>query len=391
MAENTKTRIVHAGRDPQQYKGAVNTPVVRTSTILFESYEELRNADGGENIRRTYGRHGTDTRFDLENQLAKLQGTEAAFLLPSGLSAVTFALIATLSHGDHVLVADCVYGPTRLFCNTELKRMGIEVTYFDPMIGAGIEALFKPNTKVVYLESPGSITFEVQDVPTIAKIAHQKGAVVLADQTWATPIADYLPGLGIDVIIQSLTKYASGHSDVVMGAVLASGDVAKKLDNCHKHYGYAVSPDDCYLMARGLRTIGVRLEQQEKNALALAEWFSKRPETLKLLHPAYPSCPGHEFWKRDMKNSCGLFAVLLKPYTDEAVAAMLNGLHYFPMGFSWGGYESLMLHLNPSYARTATKWDAGAGTLLRVHAGVEAVEDLIADLEAGFQRLNNAA
>lgn len=390
---NRRTQLVHSGRHPEQHKGAVNTPVVRTSTILFKDYAEYDAAENGyfraganEVRRHTYGRHGTDTRHDLEDQLAALAGAERTFLCPSGLSAVTFALMSVLKPGDHLLMVDTAYGPTRAFCDKELKRLGIDVTYYDPMAGAGIAHLFRETTRAVYVESPGSITFEVQDIPAIAEVAHRNNIAVLADDTWGTFLAPSVLGLGVDIAIQSLTKYAGGHSDILMGSVSASGAWVKQLERTYKLYGYSVSPDDCYLVQRGMRTLAVRLEQQEKNGLALAEWLRTHPKTQALLHPAFPSCPGHEHWKRDIGRSCGLFAIIVPPCTEAGLANLLDNMRYFAMGFSWGGYESLMIPLNPANARTATRWPH-EGQLLRIHAGLEHVDDLIADLDAGLKRL----
>jgi cysteine-S-conjugate beta-lyase len=385
-----QTQLAHLGRHPRHHKGAVNTPVVRTSTILFDDYASYLASETGKATGVTYGRHGTDTRHHLETTLATLDGMEKAFLLPSGVSAITFALSAFVQPGDHILMVDSVYGPTRLYCDRELKRLGVEVTYYDPLIGAGIEDLFRETTRLVFTESPGSVTFEVQDIPAIAKVAHRNNALVLEDNTWATPLAPTPAGLGVDVIIHSLTKYACGHSDVLMGGVTASGAAAKTLEKHYKLMGHAVSPDDCYFISRGLRTLAVRVKEQEQTALRLAEWFAARPETLRVLHPAFASCPGHEFWKRDIGQSCGLFAAVIKPYSEDSLANMLDNMKYFAMGYSWGGYESLLIPLNPAPFRTATRWPED-GVLLRVHAGLEAPQDLIEDLEAGFERLNAGA
>lgn len=382
-----KTQLAHLGRYPQRHKGAVNTPVVRTSTVLFEDYQDFLAAERGESRYPAYGRYGTDTRRDLEEALAALDGMERAFLCPSGLAAITFAISAFLKPGDHLLMVDSAYAPTRRYCDHELKRMGIDVTYYDPTIGAGIEDLFRKTTRVVFVESPGSVTFEVQDIPAIAGVAHRKHAVVLADNTWATPLAPTPAGLGVDVVIHSLTKYVSGHSDVLMGAVSATGQHARTLEQHYRLSGVSVSPDDCYFVARGLRTLAVRVKEQEKSGLMLAEWFARRPETLRVLHPAMESCPGHEYWKRDIGMSCGLFAAVIKPYSQEDLSSMLDNMHYFSMGFSWGGYESLLIPLKPKHFRTATAWPDD-GVLLRVHAGLEDVDDLITDLEEGFARLN---
>ena len=385
-----RTQLVHLGRTPDNHKGAVNTPVIRTSTILFDSYSEYLAAGTGESKRTSYGRHGTDTRHDLETTLAALDGMEKAFICPSGVSAIVLAIGAFLKTGDHLLMVDTVYGPTRMYCDVELKRMGIETTYYSPEMGANIEDLFRETTRMVFVESPGSITFEVQDVPAIAEVAHRNNAIVLADNTWATPLAPTPAGLGVDVIIHSLTKYVCGHSDVLMGCVSASGNHAKKISTHYKIMGYSVSADDCYLVSRGLRTLHVRVKEQEKNALKLAQWFASRPESLRVLHPAFESCQGHEFWKRDIGMSCGLFAVIIKPYSQAALANMFNSMRLFAMCFSWGGYESLLITLDPSISRTALPWKE-EGVVLRVHAGLESADDLIADLEAGFARLNAGA
>lgn len=381
-----KTLLAHIGRSPKAHRGAVNTPVVRTSTIIFDDYAALSRVESGKE-QNYYGRFGTATRHDLESQLAALEGTEHSFLCPSGLAAIAFTLNSLLNSGDHVLVADSVYGPTRSFCDKELKRLGVETTYYDPLIGSGIRALLRPNTRVIYLESPGSVTFEVQDTPAIVAVAKQHDILTIADNTWATPLATSPIALGVDVVIHALTKYVCGHSDVLMGAVNASGAVAKRLAQQHRLYGIHVSPDDCALVQRGLRTLGARLEMQERSALKVAEWFAKRPETRRVLHPAFSSCPGHEAWKRDIGQSSGLFSVILNPYSKESIAKMLDEMRYFAMGFSWGGYESLILPLNPENYRTATPWTED-GLLLRLQIGLESVEDLIADLEEGLARLN---
>lgn len=381
-----KTLLVHLGRHPENHRGAVNTPVVRTSTVIFDDYSGLQRAESGQE-KNSYGRYGTITRQDLEAQLAALEGTESSFLCPSGLGAIAFTLNSLLSPGEHVLIPDCAYGPTRAFCDKELKRLGIETTYYDPLVGSEIVNLTKENTKVIYLESPGSVTFEVQDTPAIVAVAKERGILTVADNTWATPLAPSPITLGVDAVIHAITKYICGHSDILMGVVNASGAVAKRLAQQHRLYGLHVSPDDCALVQRGLRTLAARVEAQEKSALKVAEWFAGRPETRRVLHPAFPSCPGHEAWKRDIGQSSGLFSVVLKPYSKEAVERMLNGLEYFAMGFSWGGYESLILPLNPKAYRTAVPWTED-GLLLRLHVGLESVDDLIADLEAGLNRLN---
>jgi len=377
-----RTRLLHVeGETPSQYGGAVNTPVIRASTILFEDYEHFKSAIGGTSTTASYGRYGTATRHNLEAALRQLEGADAVFLTASGQAAIAFSLLATLSSGDHILVADTVYDPCRNFCSGELKRLGVEVTYYDPLIGEEIADLFQDNTKVLYMESPVSMTFEVQDVRTLSRIAHEKGALSFLDNTWSNPIGPSPFEMGVDVVISALTKYASGHADVMMGSISTVGDIGKTINKRYRMHGMSVSPDDAYLVQRGLRTLAVRLEQQEKTGLQLAEWFKARPETKRLLHPAYESCPGHAHWKRDHGKSCGLFSVLIEPKSDAALAAMFDGMKLFSMGFSWGGYESLLIALDPKICRTANPWKE-EGVLLRIHAGLEAPEDLIADLEA---------
>lgn len=382
------TKLVHAGRNPANFEGAVNTPVVRASTIIFPNYSAYQSAQAGTYDAITYGIYGTATRRNLEEQLAELEGMERAFLYPSGLAAITCALMALLNPGDHLLLADNVYGPTRSFADSELKRLGVEVSYFDPMLPpASIEPLFKPNTKAIYVENPGSISFEVCDIPAIAKLAHTKGAIVCADVTWVTSLYANPKAWGVDVCIQALTKYQAGYADVLMGSVTANGEIAKILDKHYRLYGLTVSSDDCYLLQRGLRSMGARLAQQEQTALTLAEWLKKRPETLKILHPAFSSCPGHDTWKRDIGHSCGLFAVVIKKQSKEALTRLFDGMKIFAMGYSWGSFESLMIHLDPTSCRTEQEWPYQDATLLRLHAGLESAADLIADLEAGFKRL----
>jgi cystathionine beta-lyase len=293
-----------------------------------------------------------------------------------------------LSAGDHLLASDSIYGSMREFCDHELKRFGVEVTYYNPLIGEDIASLIKPNTKMIYCESPGSLTFEVQDIPAIAKVAHAHGAVVACDNTWATPLYMNAASLGADISIHACTKYIGGHSDLVMGLITCSKEYYPRLRRTFRNLGTAIGADEVYLAARGLRTLAVRLKQHQETGLILANWFKKRPEVTKVLHPALPDCPGHEFWKRDFTGASGLFSVLLKSYPQKALAAMMDNLKFFGMGFSWGGFESLMIPFKP--VRTASPSWGHEGICLRVHAGLEAPEDLIADLEDGFKRLNGA-
>jgi cystathionine beta-lyase len=307
-------------------------------------------------------------------------------LTPSGLSAIATALLSFVSAGDEVLVVDSIYRPARRFCDNVLGRLGVKITYYDPLIGGGLGKLIGEKTKVVFAESPGSQTFEVQDIPAIAKAAHAAGAVLILDNTWATPLYFKSFAHGVDLSIQAATKYIVGHADAMLGAITASEKVAQAVQRTHEDLGLCPGPEDVYLGLRGLRSLGVRLERHQKSALELARWLAERPEVARVIHPALPSDPGHVIWKRDFTGASGLFSVVLKPVPREKVAAMLDGLKLFGMGYSWGGFESLILPFDPSVYRTATKWKA-EGPAIRLHVGLEDVEDLKADLEAGFARL----
>ena len=309
-------------------------------------------------------------------------------LTPSGLSAIATALLSFVSAGDEVLVVDSIYRPARRFCDNVLGRLGVKITYYDPLIGGGIGKLIGEKTRVVFAESPGSQTFEVQDIPAIAKAAHAAGAVLILDNTWATPLYFKSFAHGVDVSIQAATKYIVGHADAMLGALTASEKVAQAVQRTHEDLGLCPGPEDVYLGLRGLRSLGVRLERHQKSALELARWLAERPEVARVVHPALPSDPGHAIWKRDFTGASGLFSVVLKPVPREKVAAMLDGLKLFGMGYSWGGFESLILPFDPSAYRTATKWKAD-GPAIRLHIGLEDVEDLKADLEAGFARLRS--
>jgi cystathionine beta-lyase len=375
--------LVKAGHDPFDYHGFVHPPVIHASTVLYKNVSAFREHTN----RYSYGRRGTPTSEALEKALAQIEGPncETVTLLPSGLSAIEAALVSVLKAGDHVLVTDSVYGPTRDLCDKILPRFGITASYFDPCIsGADIEALIvdNPKIKAVFLESPGSLTFEMQDVPAIAKVAHKHGAVVLMDNTWATPI--YFPALdyGVDLSIQAATKYIGGHSDLMIGAVASGPRTAKQLREMVFERGLCVGPDVMNTCLRGLRTMGVRLDRQNKSGLKVARWLEKRSEILKVVHPALESHPTHEIWQRDFKGACGLFSVIFKPAPEAAVDAFVDQLKLFPIGYSWGGYESLAMPFDPP-TRTATKWEPG-GPTVRFHIGVEDVSDLLADLEQGF-------
>jgi cystathionine beta-lyase len=382
QGKKDETRLAHAGRDPERFHGFVNTPIYRGSTVLFPTVASLES-----NAQEfTYGRLGTPTVNALQEAIAELEGGYATLLTPSGLTAIATTLLALLSAADHLLMADTVYRPTRRFAGGLLKRLGVETTYYDPLIGAGIAELITDKTKVVFTESPGSQTFEVQDVPAIAAAAHDAGAVVVLDNTWATPLFFKPFAHGVDVSIQAATKYIVGHADAMLGAITATEALAPKIARAHDELGLCPGPEDAYLGLRGLRSLAVRLKRHESSALEIANWLSLSPEVARVLHPALPSCPGHELWKRDFKGASGLFSILLKPVGEEAVAAMLDGLELFGMGYSWGGFESLAIPFEPSSYRTATKWSA-EGPAIRFHIGLEDVEDLKADLNAGFARL----
>ena len=385
-----ETRLVHAGRDPEKNFGIVNPPIYRASTILYPTMAEFENRQARKYTGFYYGIHGTPTTFALTAALAELSGGHRAAVTSSGLAAVTQALTAFLRRGDHLLITDTVYGPTRAFCASVLARFGVDVTFYDPHVGAGIEGLLRPETRVVYAESPGSLTFEVQDVPAIARAAHAHGAVVMFDNTWATPLNFRAFEHGVDVEIQAATKYLAGHSDLLMGVITTrTEDLFRAVKDGIDAFGDCVSPDLCYETLRGLRTLAVRLRRHERAALDVAKWLARRPEVARVLHPALPDDPGHALWTRDFAGASSLFGALLHTNSARAVAAMLEGFRLFKIGASFGGFESLVLPARPSENRTVRPWRE-SGILLRLHVGLEAVEDLIADLQAGFDRLNAA-
>jgi cystathionine beta-lyase len=376
-----ETRLVTAGRDPRSNHGFVNPPVYHASTVLYPSAEDFL----AHRARYQYGRRGTPTTEALENALAELEGSQCAgvALLPSGLAAISAALLSVVRTGDHLLVTDSAYGPTRNFCEQMLTRLGVTTTYYDPLIGAGIADLFQPNTRAIFVESPGSLSFEMQDVPAIAKAAREKGVLVLMDNTWATPLYFRPLEHGVDLAIQAGTKYIGGHSDVMLGTVAANAATLSALKNAVRLCGLCEGPDDVYLGLRGLRTLAVRLERHYQSGVAVARWLEQRPEVLRLVHPAFPSHPGHAIWKRDFSGACGLFSMVLKPVPQKAVHAFLDALELFGIGASWGGYESLAIPFDCTALRTAIRWAPG-GPTVRFHIGLEAVDDLIADLERGF-------
>lgn len=386
------TTLGHAAGDPFTWQGAVNPPVYRASTILYPTvgdYEAARDPARRFDVVR-YGQLGTPTTFALERAVAALEEGYRTALLPSGLAAVTAALQALLSSGDHLLMVDTAYGSTRRFCDGALRRCGVTTTYYDPLVGPDIARLFQPNTRVVFLESPGSITFEVQDVPGIAAAAHAAGLVVVMDNTWASPYFFNAFAHGVDVSIEAATKYLGGHSDVMMGTITTTEPLYEQVRATVAELGHCVSGDDAYLVLRGLRTLGVRLERHERNALRIAQWLRARREVARVHYPALPDDPGHALWQRDFTGASSLVGVSLAPVPKGAVDALLDALELFGKGVSFGGFESLAIPMDPTPLRTATRW-ANAGPYVRLHVGLEDPEDLIADLTRGFDRLGTVA
>ena len=377
----TATRLANAGRNPFAHHGYVNPPVYHASTLLYPSAEDYIAHRG----QYRYGRRGTPTSEALETALADIEGPqcEAVALLPSGLAAISAALLSVVCAGDHILVTDSAYAPTRKFCDVILPRYGVTTTYYDPLVGPDIALLMRPNTVAVFLESPGSLSFEVQDVPAIAAAAHARNAAVLMDNTWATPIHFQALEKGVDLSIQSGTKYIGGHSDVMLGAVASKNSTSMRLKETVFEMGMCVGPDDMFLGLRGLRTMGVRLAQHDASAMKVARWLEARPEILRVLHPALETHPGHAIWKRDFTGACGLFSVIFRPAPVAAVHAFLNKLALFGIGASWGGFESLAIPFDCTPVRSATRWAPG-GPTVRFHIGLEDVSDLIADLEEGL-------
>jgi cystathionine beta-lyase len=385
-----ETRLAHAGRDPEKNFGIVNPPIYRASTILFPTTADFDRRQERKYTGFHYGIDGTPTTLFLAEALAELSGGYRSLVTSSGLSGIAQALMAFLRQGDHILVADTVYGPTRRFCTSVLARFGVDVTFYEPHAGEAIGALMRPNTRLVYAESPGSQTFEVQDVPAIAQAAHERGALLMFDNTWATPLNFRAFDHGVDVEIQAATKYLAGHSDLLMGVITTRTEALfRTVKDGLGDFGDCVSPDLCYLTLRGLRTLAVRLRQHERSALDLARWLARRPEVARVLHPGLPEDPGHQLWQRDFLGASSLFGVLLRTDSNAAVAAMLDGLRIFKIGASFGGFESLIVPAHPAENRTARSWRE-TGVLLRLHVGLEAIEDLTDDLEAGFRRLNAA-
>ncbi|MCJ8518323.1 cystathionine beta-lyase [Pseudorhizobium tarimense] len=376
------TRLAHIGHDPQSYHGFLNPPVVHASTVLFPDCRTMEKRDQ----KYTYGTRGTPTTDALCEALDELEGSAGTILVPSGLAAISVPFLAFLSAGDHALIVDSVYAPCRQFCDTMLTRMGVEIEYYDPEIGAGIETLIKPNTRLVHTEAPGSNTMEMQDIRAISDAAHRHGCVVTMDNTWATPLYFRPLDFGVDVSIHATTKYPSGHSDIIMGSVSANAAHWPQLKDAALTMGICGAPDDSYLILRGLRSMGVRLEHHQRSALDVAHWLEGRDDVARVLHPALPSFPGHDIWKRDFKGASGVFSFVLKvndPSQFKAKAhALLDTLTLFGLGYSWGGYESLAVPVNLLDRRIRRA--PTDGPVIRLQIGLEDVADLKKDLKAGF-------
>jgi len=379
---HANTVLVHTGRDPSRQHGFVNPAIYRGSTIIYPTVDSFEARDQ----EFTYGRRGTPTVRSLETAVAELEGGGSAVITPSGLSAITTALLALVKSGDQILVTDSVYQPARRFCDIMLAPLGVETTYYDPCIGAGLKNLIRDNTRLVFTESPGSQTFEMQDIPAISTAAHERGVLVLLDNTWATPLYFDAFAHGVDVSIHSATKYFVGHADAMLGTITAKGETAAQIRDAYGNLGLCPGPEDVFLALRGLRTLAVRLRQHQESALEIARWLKARPEVDRVMHPALEDDPGHAIWKRDCTGSTGLFSAVLKPVSRQAFRAFFQPLKLFGIGASWGGFESLVIPFNPASYRTATKW-RDTGPALRFHIGLDDVDDLKADLEAGFKNL----
>ena len=386
MNKHPRTRLAHLGRNPSRDGGLVNTPVGRTSTVVFPSLAELRAATARPLEGVFYGRFGTQNRHDLEAAVADLDGAEGAVAVPSGLAACVLAILSQVSAGDEVLITDNVYWPTRKTCDDWLSRMGVTTRYFDPAVGAAVSDLIGERTRLVYLESPGSVTFELCDVPAICRAAHAAGCVTALDNTWATALGFDARAHGVDLVVHAATKYLVGHSDAMLGLVSASGEALQRLREISMALGHSVSPDDCALALRGLRTLAVRLDQHTESALAICDWLNRQEEVQEILFPPWPGDRHHALWARDFVGGCGLLAIRLPALSEQQLARFVDGMDLFALGYSWGGFESLVLPTDPRPLRSATPWER-PGTLIRLHIGLEAVDDLVTDLQAAFARL----
>jgi cystathionine beta-lyase len=387
------TRLAQRGRKTRSHPGTINLPVARASTVTFASLAEMdaiQKRFEADEVIPTYGIVNMPLRAAFEELMVDIEGGHRAATFPSGLAAVAAAIMTAVGGGEHILITDGCYGPTRRFCDHTLKRYGVETTYYDPTIGAGIAELMRPNTRAVYLENPSSHTFDVQDFPAIAKIARERGAAVIHDNTWATGIYFRSFDHGADLVIQAATKYPAGHSDLLIGAVVANEAWWPRLRDTSRDLGQNASPDDLFLALRGIRTLEVRLKRHEQSALAIAQWLQTHPAVKRVLHPALPGDPGHALWKRDFLGSTGLFGVELADCRSRAqLAKLIDGLECFALGYSWGGYESLIVPNNIGrYGSRVRKWNGGQ--LIRLQVGLEDPADLIADLARGFERMAGA-
>lgn len=384
---NPETLLTHLASNPKKNNGVVSPPVYHASTIIFDNYAAFRKSWEGTYAGITYGRHGSQSHKELENTLCALEGYDKCLLTNSGVSAITVTLLALLNKGDHILVADSVYSPTRSFCNSELKRFGVETTYYNPLVGGGIASQIQKNTKVIFVESPGSLTFEIQDIPAIVRAAHKAGAVVVMDNTWATPLYFKASKYGVDVSIHSATKYISGHSDLLMGVINCGKKLYPQIKRTYKSLGICVAPDEVYLAQRGLRTLAVRLDYQQKAAINLAKWLEKQPQVAAVIHPALKTHPQHKIWQRDFAGASGLFAFTLKNNLDtKAQSKFLDKMELFKLGYSWGGFESLIVPFELSKIRSHKNWQH-KGSAYRISVGLENIDDLIADLENALKRI----
>lgn len=382
-AFGVSTQLSMLGRNPDEQFGFVNAPLYKGSTIIYKTVDDLEH----KRQRFHYGTSGSPTIAHLEDAWTHLTGGAGTVLSPSGLGSVALALLSTTKAGDHILVPDTIYRPSREFCNSLLARFGVQTSFYDPLIGDRIDTLIQPNTAAIFMESPGSQTMEVQDVPGIVRVAKKHGIKTILDNTWSTPIFFDAHAHGVDISVEAGTKYLGGHSDILLGLASANENAWPALRATYDAMAMLPGADDCILALRGLRTLHLRLKEAERKALDLAEWLKARPEVVRVLHPALPDCPGHELWARDFKGSSGLFSVLLnEKYTRSGIASMLENMSIFSMGFSWGGYESLVVPFNCEKYRTATTWNPG-GPAMRLQVGLEELDDLKHDLELGFERL----
>ena len=383
------TQLIHSGRHPADHYGMVNPPVYHASTVLFDTLDAFEASNSAPFAGVHYGRFGTPTQFAFEEAVAELEGAYAAVVTCSGLAAIAAAVMSVAEAGTHLLVADNVYGPTRALCEGLLRGLGVDTEYVDPCIPADeLATRIRPNTRALFVEPPGSLTFEIPDVPALAQVAHAHGLTVIADNTWATPLYYNAHTHGVDISVHAATKYIVGHSDAMLGVVNCIDESHyKSVKQAAVMLGYCAGPDDAYLGLRGLRTLGQRLPVHEKNGLALANWLAEQPQVARVIHPARADHPQHALWQRDFDGASGLFAMVLQPVERNQLAAMLDGLAYYGMGASWGGFESLILPVKPAGSRTATPWPE-QGPMLRIHAGLEDIDDLIEDMAAGLARLS---